>query len=206
MNKEVIVIGASGHGKVIADIIQQSGDRVIGFLDDDRSLPETFIGLPVLDTTDFYEKYQDYFFIIAIGNMAIREKMTQKMQGVRWYTAIHPSAVVSDKAVSVGEGTAVMPNAVINAGATIGKHCIINSSAVVEHDNVIDDFAHISVGAKLGGTVRIGQRSWIGIGACVRNNIFICADCMIGAGAVVVKNIQEAGTYIGVPAKKRHSF
>ena len=104
--------------------------------------------------------------------------------------------------VEIGQGTVVMANAVINAGARIGAHCIINTSAVVEHDNRIADFVHISVGAKLAGTVSVGKRSWVGIAACVSNNIHICDDCMIGAGAVVIKDIEESGTYVGVPVKK----
>ncbi len=94
-----------------------------------------------------------------------------------------------------------MPNVVINSGAVIGKHCIINTCSVVEHDDYVDDYAHVSVGAKLAGNVTIGKRSWVGIGAIVSNNLKICKDCTIGAGAVVVKDITEMGTYIGVPAR-----
>ena len=94
-----------------------------------------------------------------------------------------------------------MANAVINSGTYIGRHCIINSASVVEHDNYISDFVHISVGAKVAGTVDIGARTWGGIGACINNNLSICSDCMIGAGTVVVKNIEKSGAYMGVPAK-----
>ena len=95
-----------------------------------------------------------------------------------------------------------MANAVINPAANIGKHCIINTSAVVEHDNRISDFVHVSVGAKLGGTVSIGEHTWVGIGANVSNNVSICDHCMIGAGTVVIHDIKESGTYVGVPARK----
>ena len=95
-----------------------------------------------------------------------------------------------------------MPGAVINAGAVVGKHCIINTGAVVEHDNSLEDYVHISPNAALGGTVRIGEGTHVGIGACVRNNIRICGGYIIGAGAAVVKNITEPGTYVGVPAGK----
>ena len=202
MKKEVIIIGASGHGKVVADVINQSDDSVIGFLDDNSKLSESFMGFPVLGKTDQFKDYEKYYFIIAIGNASIREKIADKMYGVRWYTAIHPSAVVSKLGVTIGEGTVIMANAVVNAGASIGRHCIINSGAIVEHDNWLEDFVHVSVGAKLAGTVHISKRTWIGIGASVSNNLFICEDCMIGAGAVVVKNITEVGKYVGVPAEK----
>lgn len=202
MNRSVVIIGASGHGKVVADIIERSGDRVIGFLDDNTSLPEKFVGFPVLGMIDDYRKYKDAKFVVAIGNAVIREKIVNKLNDVTWYTAIHPSAVISTLGTEIREGTVIMANAVVNAGAVIGKHCIINTCAVVEHDNRLADYVHVSVGAKLAGTVSVGKSTWIGIGTSVSNNLSICADCMIGAGAVVVKNIDEAGTYVGVPAKQ----
>ncbi len=202
--KSVIIIGASGHGKVIADIVLKSGDRIIGFLDDNPLLEGTFIGFPLLGTVEKYKSYsKDAEFIIAIGNASIREKIAKKLNGVKWYTAIHPTAVISKIDVTIDEGTVVTANAVINSGSKIGKHCIINSSAVVEHDNWIEDYVHVSVGAKLAGTVHVGKSTWIGVGASVSNNVEICAECMIGAGAVVVKDVNEAGTYVGLPVKKR---
>ena len=192
MPKRVIVIGASGHGRVIADIIRAAHDEFVGFLDDDITLNNT------LGTVSDYKQF-DAEFVIGIGDAAIRKKLSEL--DCKWYTAIHPSAVVSTNVV-IGEGSVVMPNAVINSGATIGKHCIINTSAVVEHDNCLQDFVHVSVGVKLGGTVSIGTSAWIGIGAVVSNNVNICGDCVIGAGAVVVKNIEEKGTYVGVPARR----
>lgn len=189
--KKVVIIGAGGHGKVVADIVDAMGDEVIGFLDDNPSLD-------TLGTVADYKKYADNWFIIAIGNPQIRERIVKNLN-VKFYTAIHPSAVVSSSA-QIKEGCAVMANAVISAGAVIGKHCIINTGAIVEHDNIIEDFAHVSVGARCGGTVQIGKRTWIGIGATVKNNITVCADCVIGAGAVVVKNVVQSGVYKGVPA------
>lgn len=200
--QQVIIIGASGHGKVVADTILQSGDRVRGFLDDNPELGESFIGFPVLGTVDQFVDYPDAKFVVAIGNAKIREKIVEKLAGVSWYTAIHPRAVISSLDTSIGEGAVVMADAVINAGARIGKHCIINTGAVVEHDNRIEDFAHISVGAKLAGTVHVGKGTWVGIGAAVKNNVEICEECMIGAGAVVVGDVCKPGTYIGIPAKR----
>lgn len=202
MSEQVIVIGASGHGKVVADIVHQRGDQLLGFLDDNETLPPAICGIPVLGKTAEYEKYPDASFVIAIGNAAVREKLSQQLAGVRWYTAIHPAAVISSLDVQIGAGSVVMANAVVNPSAHIGKHCILNTTAVVEHDNRIGDFTHISVGAKLGGTVSIGNRTWIGIGATVSNNVTICDDCMVGAGAVVIREIKESGTYVGVPARK----
>ena len=202
MSKSVIVIGASGHGKVVADIIRCAGDEVAGFLDDNKKSLNNFIGYPVLGSVTEYEKFLESYFVVAIGNAEIRQKIADRLQGVKWYTAIHPSAVISQIDVEIGEGTVVMANAVVNSGVSIGKHCIINSGAVVEHDNIIEDFVHISVGVKLAGTVHIGKRSWIGIGAVISNNISVCPDCMIGAGGVVVKDISDSGIFVGVPVKK----
>lgn len=190
--KKVIIIGASGHGKVIADIVKANGDEVLGYLDDDESKD-------TLGKVEDWKKF-DTEFVIGIGNAEIRERISQIP--CTWYTAIHPTAVISPKSV-IGEGTVVMANAVVNAGAVIGKHCIINTGAIVEHDNKLEDYVHVSVGAKLGGTVTVGKSTWIGIGAVVSNNLNICSGCMIGAGAVVIKDIEKAGTYIGVPAEEK---
>lgn len=190
--RNVVIIGAGGHGRVVADIIDACGDRFIGFLDDNTSIMDS------IGQINDYKKF-DAEFIVAIGNSKIREKIANDLN-CKWYTAIHPSAIVS-KSVKIGEGTVVMPNVVINSNTVIGKHCIINSGAIVEHDNIIEDYAHISVGAKLGGTVHIGRSTWVGIGAVVKNNIMICSNTIIGAGAVVVKDIIDSKTYIGVPAR-----
>ena len=95
-----------------------------------------------------------------------------------------------------------MANAVINSSAKIGKHCIINTGAIIEHDNIIEDFVHVSPNATLCGTVKVGEETHIGAGTTVKNNINICKKCTVGAGAVVVKDIEEEGKYIGIPVKK----
>ena len=190
--KQVVILGAGGHAHVIADIIRANGDQVLAFLDDNSNVPDRS------GTISDYAKYENCQFVIGVGNTEVR-KLFSRLP-LQWYTAIHPSAIISQSAL-VKEGTVIMPNAVINAGAKIGRHCIINSSAVIEHDNVIEDFVHVSVGSKLGGNVHIGKATWIGIGATVSNNINICCDSMIGAGAVVINDINTCGVYAGVPAK-----
>lgn len=204
MGESVIIIGASGHGRVIADIVVKSGDKVKGFLDDAENLPDNILGFPVLGKIQDFEKYLQYSFIIAIGDEKIRENIDIRLNSkVRWYTAVHPTAVISSLGVTVGAGTVVMANAVINSCACIGRHCIINTAAVVEHDNEISDFVHLSPGVTLAGTVKVGMRTHIGVGAVVRNNIEICQDSIVGAGATVVKDITLPGVYIGVPAERR---
>ena len=201
-NKNVIIIGASGYGKVVADIVLQSGDHLLGFLDDGRSVGELVFGYPVLGKTENWDSYDDSQFVIAIGNASAREAIANRLAGAIWYTAIHPKAVISPLETTIGAGSVVMANAVVNPSAHIGKHCLLNTGSIVEHDNHIDDYVHISVGTKLAGTVSIGKHSWIGIGAVVNNNVTICNDCTIGAGAVVTRNLTECGTYVGIPARK----
>lgn len=197
--ENVIIIGTGGHAKVVADIVYLSGDNLLGFLTTDADKTE-FMGKPILGGNEDYVGYEDCSFIIAIGDATARERISDKMRGVRWYTAIHPNSVISKWNTYVGEGSVIAVNAIVNPSSYIGRHCIINSAAVVEHDNIIGDFAHISVGAKLAGATRIGEKTWVGIGAAVSNGVSICSDCMIGAGAVVVKDITVPGTYVGVPA------
>ena len=198
MNEKVILIGASGHGKVIFDIVQAQGDAVIGFLDDNAS--GTCCGVPVLGPVTSAKNYPEVKFIIAIGSNAVRKRIAENLD-VCWHTAIHPSAVISPSA-SIGEGTVVMPNAVVQADAVVGNHCILNTSCIVEHENRIGNYAHLSPAAATGGNVFIGEGTHIGIGACVRNNVRICADCTVGAGAAVVRDLDEAGVYVGVPARR----
>ncbi len=187
------IIGASGHGRVVADIAKKCGYDEIDFLDDDESL-ELCGEYPIVGKTN---TAIDNDVFVAIGNADIRKQLSI---GRTLVTMIHPDAVIADD-VEIGEGTVVMAGTVINPGTRIGKGVIINTSSSVDHDCAIGDYCHISVGAHLCGTVRIGESVWIGAGATVSNNVNICGGCMIGAGAVVIKDIDKPGTYIGVPAK-----
>lgn len=193
--KEVVIIGAGGHGRVVADIIKQSGDKVLGFLDD-----ADIKNLPMLGKVKDCVNYKDNYFIVAIGNNEIRRKIMEKYPDLNYYTAIHPSVVISPD-VKIGEGSCVMPLAVINNGATIGEHCIINTHSTIEHDCVIGDFVHVCPGATLCGTVNVGDNTQIGAGGVIKNNISVAANVVIGAGGVVVKDVFEPGVYVGVPAK-----
>lgn len=191
---KLTIIGASGHGKVVADIARLNGFDAIEFLDDDESL-STCGEYPVVGRSD---SIVDGAIFIAIGNTDIRERLSSNRKLI---TLIHPSAVIAD-GVEIGDGTVVMAGVVINPGTRIGCGCIINTASSIDHDCVVGDYVHISVGSHLCGTVRVGDKTWIGAGATVSNNVNICGHCMIGAGAVVNKNIEEQGTYIGVPVKK----
>ncbi|OUO70293.1 acetyltransferase [Thomasclavelia spiroformis] len=194
--KEVIIVGAGGHAKVIADIIRLNGDKVIGYLDDSNSL--TLSGYNIIGTTNDIGK-KDCWYFVAIGNNILREKLMSKE--TKWYTAIHPTAIIGEDVV-IEDGTCIMANVVINSGSKIGKGVIINTASTVDHDCNISDYVHIAPGVHISGTVTVSKNTWVGVGSIISNNIKICSGCMIGAGAVVVKDIREKGTYVGVPAKK----
>ena len=200
MDKNVMLIGGGGHAKVVMDMVEACGDRVVGILDDGLAVGMQVQGVPVKGSTADAGQFEDALFVLAVGNNQVRRKLAARLN-VAWYTAIHPSAIVSDRA-QVGEGSVVMPRAVINPGACLGRHSIINTAAVVEHDNRIGDFAHVSCGAVLTGTVHVGECALVGAGAVVKNNVSICDEAVVGAGAVVTKDLTEKGTYVGVPARK----
>lgn len=198
MNR-LIIIGASGHGKVVADIARLNGYEDIVFLDNNPELSEC-AEYPVLGPDTMTNELDGEIFI-AVGNPDIRKKLMERDQGRTFPMLIHPSSIIAAD-VMIGEGSVVMAGAVINPGAIIGKGCIVNTSSSIDHDCVISDYCHVSVGVHLAGTVNVGECCWIGAGVTVSNNINICSNVVIGVGAVIVKDIQTEGTYIGIPAKK----
>ena len=197
--RKLAIIGASGHGKVVADIARKNGYSEIVFLDDDERIHECG-GYSVIGKSSEAGTI-DADIIVGIGNAGIRKRIQESILDEKLVILIHPDAVVAED-VMIGSGTVVMAGAVINPGARIGKGCIINTCSSVDHDCKVGDYVHIAVGSHLCGTVSVGDGTWIGAGATVSNNVSICSDCMIGAGAVIVKNIDSAGTYMGVPARR----
>ena len=197
--RKLAIIGASGHGRVVADIARKNGYSEIVFLDDDENIHECG-GYPVIGKSAEAGMI-DADVIVGIGNASVRRRIQESIPDEKLIILIHPDAVVAEDIV-IGTGTVVMAGTVINPGARIGKGCIINTCSCVDHDCEVGDYVHISVGSHLCGTVSVGSGTWIGAGATVSNNISICPDCMIGAGAVIVKNIDSAGTYMGVPARR----
>lgn len=197
--RKLVIIGASGHGKVIADIGIKKGYTEIVFLDDDESIHDCG-GYPVIGKSSEAEM-TDADVIVGIGNAGVRKRIQESIPVKKMATLIHPDAVVADDVV-IGAGTVVMAGVVINPGARIGKGCIINTCSSVDHDCEVGNYVHVSVGSHLCGTVSVGDETWIGAGATVINNVLICPICMIGAGAVVINDITENGTYVGVPARR----
>lgn len=203
----MIIIGAGGHGKVVADAAEKMKQyKKIAFLDD-ADLSECN-GYPIIGRVSDADQYiDDADFFVAIGNAMTRQRIQEKLLLMQapLATIIHPAAVIG-KNVVIGYGSALMAGAIINSGCNIGQGCIINTGASVDHDCVLANYVHVSVGAHLAGTVQVGERTWIGIGAVVNNNLNITSDCMIGAGAVVIRSIKKSGTYVGVPAKAIKNF
>lgn len=204
MNDNLLIIGASGHGKVVAEIaLKMNKWKSVAFLDDDETIKES-LGLKVIGKTEDTFKYiDDYDIFVGIGNNVIRKNIHEKLenQGASIPVLCHPSAVIGEQ-VGIGVGTVIMAGAVINCSTIIGESCIINTSSTIDHDCIIEDFVHISPGVHLAGTVKVEKGSWLGIGSVVSNNVNITNGCIIGAGAVVVKDITEAGTYVGVPVRR----
>lgn len=204
MKKKLIIIGASGHGKVVADIAELINKwDIIEFLDDNESI-KRISSYKVIGTSDIAKDYiskADIF--IAIGNNKIRKSFVEKLisKGASIPTLIHPNAVIGSE-VSIGIGSVVMAGVVVNTSVSIGKACIVNTSSSIDHDCIISSFTHISPGVNIAGAVKIGNETWIGTGAKITNNIEVCENVVIGAGAVVIRDITESGTYVGVPARK----
>jgi len=204
MKNQLLIIGASGHGKVVADIaLKLNKWKQIFFLDDDDSIVEA-MGIKVIGkTADAFLHIKDSDIFAAVGDNTTRKEIHEKLESLEANipVLIHPNAVVGDD-VSIKKGTVVMAGVVINCCTNIGRGCIINTGSIVDHDNKISDFVHISPGAHLSGSVSIGESSWIGTGCDIINNISITNHCIIGAGSVVIKDISESGTYVGIPSHK----
>lgn len=192
------LFGASGHGKVIKEIIEANGHEVDAFVDDNPNVNECG-GCPVKHNATGLSP-----MIVSIGVNRIRKMIVERLKTsnptIEFGTAIHPLATISPTA-KIGEGTVVMAGAVINADAIIGKHCIINTGATVDHDCVVEDYCHIAPGTHISGATHIGEGTWVGVGSSVIQCLNIGKNCMIGAGSVVVKNIPDNVTAYGCPAK-----
>ena len=198
----LIIIGAGGYGRVVADIAVQNGYTQIAFLDDDPNA--TSIAYPILGCVSDFEQYvKDSGFVIAIGNNAVRKRITGDLiaRGATLVTLVHPRATVAADAV-LERGVVVMAGGIVNPNSVIGEGTILNTACSVDHDCRVGAFCHVSVGSHIAGGVSIGDHTMIGAGATVINCIRICEDTVVGAGAVVVKDICEAGTYVGLPAKR----
>lgn len=194
---KVIFIGAGGHAKVLASIIEVTASELIAVFDSDKT-KERFFG--VKNEGDYSTNvHPEAKLLIAIGDNATRKKISQSISHA-FAQAIHPSAQI-DRLVQLGQGVQVMPSVVINRATKIGHHCIVNSNATVEHDCTIGDFVHIAPAATICGGVTVGEETLVGANATVLPNCVIGKNVIIGAGTVVTKNIPDNTFVIGVPGK-----
>lgn len=197
MENKIVLFGASGHCKVVIDILQSNDEVVEAIIDDNPKLVE-LLGISVFHSTEF-TPIVNQKSIVTIGDNAIRKKIVQRIGG-DFHRAIHPHAIIS-KFASLGEGIVIAPGVIINADVTIGKHCIINTAAIVEHDCVIEDYVHLSPNSALAGGVSVGEGTHIGIGAKVIQGIKIGKWATIGAGAVIIKDVPDFAVVVGNPGK-----
>ncbi|MGH7746460.1 MAG: acetyltransferase [Candidatus Dormibacteria bacterium] len=204
--KKIFVYGASGHGKVVGDILLARREaNFVGFIDDNSEFWEKkILGFPVLGNGEWLQqetKQTRVAVALGVGDNFLRQKIAERCDvwGAEVVTLTHPSASVSASA-RLGRGTVVMAHATINPDAKIGLGVIINTSAIVEHDVDIGDFAHVAPNAAMAGASRLGTLSQLGIGAVVIQCVSIGACTIVGGGAVVVRDIPDQVLAMGVPA------
>ena len=182
--------GASGHGKVVKEVIESQGRKVDGFIDDNVNVNE-LAGISVKHSIDNIDE-----IIVSIGVNKTRKRIAEEVSCKIATATVHDKAVVSDTA-KVEEGTVVMAGAIVNADTYIGKHCIVNTGASIDHDCVLGDYVHVSPHATLCGNVTVGDGSWIGAGTTIIQGITIGKWCVIGAGSVVTHNVPDGYLAVG---------
>jgi sugar O-acyltransferase (sialic acid O-acetyltransferase NeuD family) len=198
-SNRIFLYGASGHAKVICEILE-SRHRIPHGLIDDNPHVTSLLDYPVYNTLEQASVSSDDQFIISIGNNSIRKAVAAKLNGLQFTNAIHSSAIVSPRAV-IGEGTVVMPNVSVNVHSNIGRHVILNTNCSIDHDCMVGDFVHVSPNAALAGNVKVGEGTQVGIGACVMQNITIGKWVTVGAGAVIIRDVPDFAVVVGNPGR-----
>ncbi len=203
MNHELLIYGASGHAKVVIDIVEhQRIFKIIGLLDDNPERRDSaFFGYRILGGHDVLAHHKRCGIVIAIGKNVVRKKLQEKSKllGYELISTIHPSAQIA-RDVLIGAGTVVMAQAAINSDTVIGDGVIINTGATIDHDCRIGAFAHLSPGVHLAGNVTVGALTHIGIGACAIPGVKIGENTIVGAGATVIQELPDNIVAVGVPA------
>ena len=205
---KLVIWGAGGHGRVVADAVACAGRfEVVGWLDDARleRAGEIFEGVPILGGPECLRRFGPQgieWLVVAVGQCAARSRLAviAVEHGLKLATVIHPTATVARSAV-VGAGTFVAAGAVVAAGVRLGPNVIINHGATVDHDGEVAAAAHVCPGSHLAGNVRIGERAWIGIGASIIEGVSVGADTVVGAGSVVIRDLPAGVVAFGNPAR-----
>jgi sugar O-acyltransferase (sialic acid O-acetyltransferase NeuD family) len=200
--RAVVVYGAGGHGRVVADAAQCAGFEVLGFLDDQSAVGAEVGSGRVLGGSGWWRGHPDVDVVLAVGDNSSRQRLGADLarDGRQALTVVHPSAVVSG-AASLGPGVVVLALAVVNTDAKIGAGAIVNSAAVVEHDVIVGNYAHVSPNSTLAGAAQLGDSSQLGAGACVLPGIAVGSRSVVGAGAVVTHDVPGGSVCAGVPAR-----
>lgn len=197
----LVLLGAGGHAKVVAQAILACGRVVVGLYDDD---PEpsavTLVPGAVHLGALAHAASEDRPMVLALGGLALRRQILERLPKAIWGQVLHPSAVIG-REVEIGQGALLAPRVVVNPSSVIGAHAILNTGAIIEHDCAVGENAHIGPGAILCGGATIGANTLIGAGAVVLPGIRIGAGCMVGAGAVVTRHVVDGNRAIGVPAQ-----
>ena len=204
---EIVIYGAGGHAKVIADIVESSGIHTIaGFLDDNKKPGTKFFGYEILGGIEQVGNISSG--IVAIGDNWTRKVIVNKINIINpefeFITAIHPNASIG-RGVKIGRGTVIMAGAIVNSDASIGDFSIINTKSSVGHDSILGDFVTIAPNATLGGNVRVDECSTLSISSTVLHGKTIGKHTVIGAGSSVVKNVPSFVVSYGTPAKSIRS-
>jgi sugar O-acyltransferase (sialic acid O-acetyltransferase NeuD family) len=202
--KRLAILGASGHGKVVADIAELFGwDEIVFFDDAWPRIKKNSVWLVAGNTDKLLNSLDDFDgVVVAIGNNIVRlDKLNLlKKNKVPLPSIVHPQAVISRYA-KIADGCVVCAGVVVNADSRIGFGSILNTACTIDHDCSISEAVHVSPGVHLAGGVKIGACTWIGIGAAVKQLITVGSYAIVGAGAVVVKDVLERNTVVGIPAK-----
>ena len=203
--RSLAILGAGGHGRSVADVAETCGWRVHMY--DDGVWPATTASgpWPVVGNLDTLITRLDEYVgaVVAIGDCTVRLRAARHLQacGAHLPPLVHPSAWVSPHAKPLGAGSVVLAGAVINVGALVGDACIVNTGATVDHDCDLAAGVHISPGAHLAGSVTVGECTWVGVGATVKQGVCLGSHAVAGAGAVVVNRVPEGACVVGCPAK-----
>lgn len=192
----MILFGASGHAKVIIDILECTGQKV-SFLVDANPEIKKLLQYDVIHDTKFLITKEPV--LLSIGNNQVRKRLARELN-VGFGRAIHPKSIL-DKSVKIGLGSVVMAGAIINNSSSIGQHCIINTSASIDHDCILEDFVHVSPNATLCGTIKVGEGAHIGSGATIIPNLKIGKWAVVGAGAVIISDVPDYAVVVGNPGK-----
>ena len=196
--KKLIIFGSGAHCKIVKDIAEVCGYKVVGFIADTDT--KEFLGCPVFSRVENIKRFEKYCYFIAIGNNKFRKEKSEKYHYLCFVNLIHPTAIVS-KYAKIGVGNLLMPYTVVNAYAEIGNQNILNTASIVEHDCRVGSYCHISVNSAITGVVSLGDGVFLGAGSVVKNAVSIGEWTTVGAGACVVKNLDSNGVYVGCPAK-----